>query len=877
MSSDFDRPNPEKLLKAIQQTNAKNKSGSLKIYLGMAAGVGKTFAMLEDAQRLHSMGTNVVVGSVETHGRSDTARLLEGLKIVPERWIEYRGTPFRELDLDEILSLNPDLVIVDELAHSNVPGSRHTKRWQDVEEILDKGISVFTTLNVQHIESLRDVVEQITGIQIIETVPDSIIEGAASIELIDLTPTELLQRLKEGKVYLGPQAEIAIAHFFQEDRLTALRELALRYTAEKVDHDLRGMVSSVEREEAWKPRERILVLVSESPKNQKMIRVARRLSFVLNAPWIALHVDQGKELNEIERTTLSKNMTMARELGAEVIVSQDPNLTDAIKRVAKQWGVTQIILGRGRKNPFYFPFFKETMIDSIVKDCPDLDVHVIRHSGSAVEKLRKKAKLYPESWMPYIGVAAIIGFLSLLNIWINEWFGYRTVGFIFLVGILLLSLYFRRGPILFASLLAGGIWDYFFIPTDGAVTPERNEDFALLTLFFLTAIFTGILTDRVRMRQEMLVKREGSTEALYSIAKAIATASGQKQLVETVLRKLGRVLNGECRAVIIDSETDQLDSKQLKKDYKIKEQAAIEWVFENGKEAGWSTNTLPLETSLYVPLKTASDTYGVLVFKPKPGQQLDINDKNFLHTVSQLLSNALEKLFVEEETKKDETLRQTEKVYQTVLGMLSEKFVNPFQSLHETVGELKQADESVGRRLIYRIEHTSEGLIRDIENISSMAKLNTGKLGITKVRTDIHKLIGVCFSKLEKVVADHKIKVDIPSHLPLIPLDPSLMQVLLNNLLVNAIQNSPVGSTVEVKAYVSKNEFFLCVLDEGKGIPKEMLETIFEKFTRGPSGSKSGLGLGLSIARNIAEAHGGSLTAENRPSGGSILTFSLPL
>jgi len=871
---DSDRPNPEELLRAVQRTEVKGGKGRLKIFLGMAAGVGKTYTMLEEAQKLANLGTQVVVGSVETHGRKETAKLLEGLKIVPERWIEYRGTPFKELDIDEILKQKPELVIVDELAHSNVPGSRHPKRWQDVEEILDRGINVFTTLNVQHIESLKDVVEQITDIPVTESVPDSIIEQATQIELIDLTPLELLERLKEGKVYLGAQAQIAIHHFFKEDRLTALREIALRFAAEKVDHDLRRMVSSVEREEAWKPRERLLALVTQNPRNQKTIRTTRRLAFVLNAPWIALHVDDGSEMTDEEKAVLTKNMDLARDLGAEVILTHDPYVEEAIKRIAKQWGVTQIIMSRRPEKVLFGLFPQSNLIEKVIENCTNLDVHVIRYTGAS-SRFKKARRYLPENWSPYLVVTILVGMLTAFNVFIHTWLGYREIGFNYMVGILLFSLFFRIGPILWGSILAALSWFCFFIYSFDVEKPALSEDWPLIILFLLTAFFIGLLTERARKSKEMLVKREETAEALYKTARDIATSTNQKQLLETLCKRVERLLGVECKIFLKGVEDDQLNLEKEEND--PKEKAAIEWVFENGKEAGWSTNTLPLGKALYLPLKTSTDSYGVFGLTPLKGRALNLADKNFLLTVCQLLSNAIEKEFKVEQEKKEESIRQTEKVYQTVLEVLSEKFADPFHALRASVGELKKADIPLGERLIYRIDDTSEKLYRDIENISAMAKLNAGELLPVKVPNDVRKLLDACFNKIKKLVIKHRIKIDVPPDVPLVPFDFNLIQVCATNLIVNAIQNSPEGSCVEIRVQISKDQIFLSVLDEGEGIPEDMLETVFEKFTRLPDAKKAGLGLGLSIAKEIAALHSGDIRASNRATGGSDFTLSLPL
>ena len=453
------RPSPDELLKAIQRQESSSKKGRLKIFLGMAAGVGKTYSMLESAQAIHRQGVNVVIGIVNTHGRKETAALLEGLTIIPPKKFQYKGIVLEELDIDAILQLKPQLVLVDELAHTNAPGSRHFKRWQDVEEIIENGIDVFTTLNVQHIESLRDVIENIAGVKIGETVPDSVIESAASIELVDLSPERLLQRLKEGKVYIGDNSTLAAQNFFQEDRLTALREIVLRYAAEKVDHDLHGMISTIERK--WKPREKLLVAINHNPNSLKLIRTTRRLAAHLDAPWIALHVNTGIILSEADNNHLAKNLSLARDLGAEVITTDNPSIADGIQRIAHQKGVTQIMLGRQPERSFFNLFHGASLFYKLSRDCGDIDIHVIGEEPSKT-KLRMKFARSPHKvdLYSYFITFLFVCLLTGINWVLLPYIGYKVIGVFFLMGILFLSLFFRKGPIFFASILYALIWGF---------------------------------------------------------------------------------------------------------------------------------------------------------------------------------------------------------------------------------------------------------------------------------------------------------------------------------------------------------------------------------------------------------------------------------
>ena len=627
------RPNPDELLKAVQHEEERQKKGRLKIFLGMAAGVGKTYAMLQEAQKLKQKGEDVVVGVVDTHNREETQALLEGLQVIAQKKIPYKGVIFSELDIDEILKVKPDLVLVDEL-----------------------GINVFTTLNVQHIESLKDVVEAIAGVSIGETIPDSIIDLAAFIELVDITPDELLGRLKDGKVYLGEQPQIAIEHFFKEDRLTALREIVLRYTAEKVDHDLHEMVSSISRANGWKPRERLLVAVSHSPHSKKLIRTTRRLAFTLDASWIAVHVNDGRLLDDDESAMLAKNLDLARDLGAEVITMNDPDIANAIQSIARQKNVTQIIIGRPPRRPFFDFFERYTLLERLAKELSDIDVHVIRQENLAQgAKKRMKLSAHHVQFTPYFLVCLLVIMLSGFNWLLLPYIGYKLTGFIFLIGILVLSLFFKKGPIFFGCILYAVIWAYFFIPhkeTDTLIIPY-GEDKALLILYFLTALVTGVLIDRAREHKEMLLKREARTQTLYEIVHDIATMSSTADLINSIKARLGVLMNGTCEIFIKSADGRLLFDKSSFVGSDEKEKNAAKWVMENGKEAGWSTTTLPLVHNLFIPIKGFQEIAGVLAFRPKiSSHPLSIEEKNFFYTVGHELVHCLSRSRLENNNKK---------------------------------------------------------------------------------------------------------------------------------------------------------------------------------------------------------------------------------
>ncbi len=724
MKADENRPNPEELLKAIKREESTQKKGHLKIFLGMAAGVGKTYAMLEEAKKLTKTGINVVIGTIDTHNRKETMALLEGLRVIPEKTVLYKDKEFKELDLDEIIRQKPAIVLIDELAHSNIPGLRHEKRWQDVMEILDNGINVYTTLNVQHIESLKDVVENITGIVIKETVPDLVIEEAAYIQIIDLNPDELVNRLNEGKVYLGDQSKIAILNFFKNDKLTALREILLRFTAEKIDHDLHQMVSATESENRWKPREKLLVAISQSPYSQKLIRTTRRLAFNLEAPWIAVYVDTGKFLNAEEEALLTKNITLARELGAEVITTHDPDVANAISRIAKRRGVTEIIVGRSPPKRFFNIFSKLNPSDRLAKECTDVDILVARQERLLTNHQNKlKAAHPPFIFKPYFLVFLAVSLLAATTLSILPMVGHTVVGEIFFIGILFLSLFFKKGPVFFAAFLFSFIWYLFFIPEEFKYSVES---ILLLCIYTLTAITTGILVDRYREHQVMLLKREETSQSLYRIIRQISASSSNEAIFKEVTEQL-KAIFGIPFEIIIKKLRGGLNlDKPMLLIQNDKEKAAVTWVFEHGKEAGWSTDTLASSENLYIPIKNRDETLGVLICRKNPKKSPSLDDKNLLHTVAQQLSNRIERSFSEELAKQNELRFQIEKINKSILKRISSEFKPSLAEAKKSVKVFREQLEEINDKTLAdsfsKIEMAYDHFTRVFQNISMMSE-----------------------------------------------------------------------------------------------------------------------------------------------------------
>jgi two-component system sensor histidine kinase KdpD len=640
------KPDPDAILAAIRKQESMGRGGQLRIFFGMSAGVGKTYAMLKAAHSRQEEGVDIVIGIVETHGRKETDALVEGLPTIPKKRIEYRGSIFEEMDLDAILVRKPAIVLVDELAHTNVPGSRHPKRWQDVLEILDAGIDVYATLNVQHLESRKESIEGITGIAVRETVPDTVLDRASRIELVDLTPEDLLQRLKEGKVYLGENAQLALEHFFKIDRLTALREIALRFTAEKVDSELQWRTSTEQESSHWKATERFMVAVSHSPTSEGLIRATRRLAFGLGVPWIGVNVDTGEILSTEDRTTLSRNLSLVRELGGEVVTTADTDIASALVRIATQKKVTQIVFGRPTRRWLVEVFGRGTLLDQLVSESGAYDVLVLRPEGSgAAGRIRKRRLSFESGLSSYWYVLWVLTALTVVNRLLLPFLGYRAVGFIFLLGVLIISLFTSFGPILFAAILCAIVWNFFFIPPVGTFTIREPADVLMFVVFLVVAITTGALTHKVRKREKMLRFREKHTETLYDIVEALVASSDLQGNIDSVTKKLSTVFDGDF-VVLTRNVAGQLESKPSPSGpLKLteKEFAVAKYSFDSRKLAGWSTDTLPSSEFLYVPLIGSAETVGVLAYRPKTRTKLLQEEENLLMAISRQLAIAMER------------------------------------------------------------------------------------------------------------------------------------------------------------------------------------------------------------------------------------------
>ena len=873
-----DKPDPDLLLKAIQKQEEEIGIGRLKIFFGMSAGVGKTYAMLEDAQQRLKEGVDVIVATVNTHGRKETEKLLEGLPAIAEKWVEYKGRAFEEMDVESILKQKPQLVLIDELAHTNVPGSKHPKRWQDVIEILDAGIDVYTTLNVQHIESRKDIVESLTGVQVRETVPDILLERASSIELIDLPPPELLQRLKEGKVYLGEQSIIAAQNFFQEVNLTALREIALRFTAEKVDHDLHGILDG----KRWNTRERLMVAISPSPASEQLIRSARRLAFELDAPWIAVYVNSGGILNDADQQRLNRHFNLSRELGAEVVTSEDVDVPSALQRIAKQKDITRIMIGRPPKRKrSILNFFEKSFLERVEEENKQVDI-VIQRQEKLFDIYQRSVLMQPvkitRSLNAYALAFALILGLTLIGKIISPVIGFKSIGYIFLMGILILSSFVSQGPIFFAAALSTLSWDFLFIPPLFGTGINDLENVSLVILYFFVALIVGILTSRLRQQDQMLHKREEKMERLYEIEKDIANAANFQYLRVNVNAHLESIFPGNFD-ILIKGDSNQLifDSK-LAPLAKEKEKTAAVWTFQNGKIGGWSTDTLPSSEAIYFPIKYSKSTLGVLAFHPKGERTLSIDEMNFIQTVAQQLGIYLERYIFEERISKQDYSRQIERMHQAIFHSLNRSFYSPLEGISSINHQLQQGhlDPQI-RSLVSKMEQFITNLKLTVDNIIAISEIESGFVPFERKRHSLKEIIDASLEEVKPFLSGRAVKTKLPSQPDFFPFDIKLLKLALKNLIFNAIEYSPPAHPLSIEAQIFENEFRISVIDQGPGISDEIIPLIFEKFYQIPGTDSTGLGLGLAIVKSVVEIHQGKIEVINRKEGGTEFSLIIPI
>ncbi|MDX2160424.1 MAG: sensor histidine kinase KdpD [bacterium] len=884
---DDQRPDPDALLAAIQKDESAQARGKLKIFLGMAAGVGKTYSMLEAARQAKADGIDVVIGYVETHRRAETEALVAGLELIPRRKTEYRGALLEEMDTDAVLARAPQLVLVDELAHTNTPGARHAKRYLDVIELLEAGIDVWTTVNVQHFESRADTVQQITGIRVVETLPDSILDLATQIELIDLSPDDLRKRLAEGKVYTAERIETAANNFFRVGNLTALREMALRLTAERVDHQLQDYMAIKRIAGPWKSGERLMVAVGSSPFSEKLIRWTRRMAYNLEAEWLAVYVATAPLSTLEAKDQLARNLSLARSLGGEVITITGQDVSSALLRLAHQRNVTQIVIGKPQHNALQRLIRGGSLVDRVIRASGDIDVYVV--TGDVSES---STRITPRVLLPaprirsplraYLFGALIIVLVTIFDLLLVAAFphiGYQAVGLTELLAVLLIAIYIGRGPALVAATISAISWNYLFIEPRFTFIISETQDVILVFLYFIVALFAGGLTARIRSQEQLARYMADRTLALYTLAHQTATAVSMDDVLRTAVEQIQRIFNVDVAVLLPNGgqlsphehvcSTVQLDDK---------ERSVALWAFEHDKPAGRFTDTLPLASAQFFPLLTPNRTVGVIGLRFKRDQRLSADEAALLETFISQIALVIERELLDEAAQQTAMLHESERLYTTLLNSISHELRTPIAAIKGAASGLMTAQTDENRAaLLHDIDGAADRLNRLVENLLDMSRLESGRLQLKREWCNVGEIISVAVSHVQSCDAAHLIHIEVPPDIPLIQVDFVLLEQVIVNLVENACHYTPHGTPIRIHVAQGGGAILIHIDDHGDGIPADRIDNIFEKFYRLPGTPTGGTGLGLSISRGLVEAHGGTLSAINRAEGGARFTVRLPL
>lgn len=876
------RPDPDRLL---EQTAAPHR-GKLKIFFGACAGVGKTFAMLAEAQRLRAQGLDILIGVVETHGRKETAALLTGLATQPHRHLTHRGRTVTEFDLDAALARRPALILMDELAHSNVPGSRHPKRWQDVEELLEAGIDVFTTVNVQHLESLNDVVSGVTGIQVRETVPDPFFDAADEVVLVDLPPDDLRQRLHEGKVYIAGQAERAIEHFFRKGNLIALRELALRRTADRVDDQMRAWRDRQGEEKVWHTRDAILLCIGHGSGNEKLVRTAARLAAKLGSVWHAVYVEtpQLHRLPEQQRRAILSALHLAQELGAETATLTDPAEDKAIVRYAREHNLGKIVLGRRHRRRW---FDRSSFADRLAQRAPELDLVVVALDDNPAP-LPVKApdnRSFNEKWRIQLrGCLVAVLLCALITFVTSQWlpdFDAANLVMIYLLGVVVVALFYGRWPSVLATVINVISFDLFFIAPRGTLAVSDVQYVLTFAVMLAVGLLIGNLTAGVRYQARIARYREQRTRHLYEMSKALAVGRTPLEIVQTSQLFIHSTFHAHSLILLPDAQ-GKLCPLTPATGMTPWDDAIARWSFDKGLPAGAGTDTLPGVPYQILPLRSAGNTQGLAIVEPSNLRQLMIPEQQrLLETFTLLVASALERLALTTSEEQARLASERESIRNALLAALSHDLRTPLTVLFgqsEILTLDLAAEGSPHAPQANEIRQHVLNTTRLVNNLLDMARIQSGGFNLKKEWLTLEEVIGSALKTLEPGAGGRHIALALPEPLALIHVDGPLFERVLINLLENAVKYAGLKADIGIQAKVEDQQFELTVWDNGPGIPSGQERAIFEKFARGNKESAiPGVGLGLAICQAIVEVHGGTITAHNRPEGGACFCVTLPL
>ncbi len=885
------RPSPEALLaEAAREEAAKLGRGKLKIFLGPYPGVGKTYSMLQAGQERRREGTDVVIGVVETHGRVETEALLHGFETIARKRISYRGRVFAEMDLDAILWRKPKLALVDELAHTNVPGSRHNKRWQDVEEMLAAGIDVYTTLNVQHLESLNDVVAKISRVHVRETLPDKVLELAEEIELVDLPPDGLLKRLSEGKVYVREQAGRAIRHFFSKGNLTAFRELALRVAVERVDSDVLNYMRTHAVPGPWPTQDRLMVCVNESPVSKKLIRAARRMADRQHVPWLAVNVVTPRHmtLSEEAKEHTAESMRLAQSLGAELATLQaESNVADEILSFASNHNVTRLVMGRPRRRR-WTGMLQEDVARSLLRRAGAIEVTVVSpdEPESAKTRIQARPPKLEFDVNAYGQATLLVTIATLLGFVVERFLPLPNISLVYLTGVVFIATRFGLVPSLYTAILSFLCYNFFFTEPYYTLNVFEEPDLLTITFFLAIAVLVGNLAARLKRQVEVMRQTARRTQNLFDFSRKIAGAASLDDVLWAAVHHVASTL--ECRSMVVMPKAE--GGLGIAAAYPPEDQltpndwGAADWAWAHGQRAGWGSDTLPGASWLFLPLETQRGKAGLISISfDSQNRTLSPEQVHLLEALASQVAVAIERTKLAEDIEEARLVSETERLRSSLLTSISHDLRTPLASIIGSASSLRsfgsELDAAQRAELLGTIQEEAERLNRFIANLLDMTRLELGAIEPHIEVVDFADVVGSALRRAAKVLAQHDVEIDIAPQLPMLRLDPVLFEQVLFNLLDNAAKYAPVGSKITLRARAFDDKVRIEVMDEGEGIPHENLEHIFDKFYRVLAADRvrAGTGLGLAISRGFIEALGGTISAGNRTDRpGALFSIVLP-
>ena len=872
--TDPDRPAPEAFLKDA----AAEGRGRLKVFLGAAPGVGKTYEMLSEGAQKLADGIDVVIGVVETHGRSETEALTRPFETIARRVTEHSIRALDEMDLDAILARAPKLVLVDELAHSNAAGSRHPKRYQDVAELLDAGIDVYSTINVQHIESLNDVVASFTRVRVRETVPDRVLEDA-ELEVVDIPPDELIERLKAGKVYVPAEATRALGHFFSKTNLQALRELALRRAAQAVDAQMLDHLKAHALGGSFAAGERVLVAVSELPNAPELVRSAKRLADALKAPWTALHVEtaRSRALGPAEQTRLSQTMALASQLGGATASIPAANVVDGLRSYAVENRATQIVIGKSARS-WWFELRHGSVVDRLVRGMGDVAVHVLPSGETTASGPRVASARAAVATGQYVRATLMVAAMTLVGLGIARWVSFNSVDMMYLVPVFAAaSLYGLRAG-LFTGVLSALAYNFFFLPPLYTFTISDPENFVTVLVLLGVAVAASQLAANVRVQADLATRSARQNAALADFSRQLTGVGTLEELGQTVCAEFARLF--EARAILLkrgDNGLEIIAASPPEDTLGAIEIAAAEWVADKGRPAGRGADTLPAADWLFQPIASGGAVRAVLGLSRDDGRDpLRADQQPLLASLLDQASLAAERIRLEGEMAGVAALEQRDRLRAALLSSVGHDLRTPLTTILASAAELRQSHDDPA---FAALEAETQRLSRFVANLLDMARIEAGALRLSVEPVDLTDAVASAVHDARAALAGHAIDLEVPCDLPLVRVDPQLFHHCLLNLLDNAGKYGSPGSPVTIATSRTPDELILKVLDIGDGLPDGAGARLFETFTRieGSDRGKAGTGLGLAIVKGFAEAMGLGVSAGNRDDGsGACFALHIP-